>query len=432
MPPLKTDDDRILQLVSKITDEVTQEQVDRDKLWARIRDFVGNLANFIQVVSWVVPAISTVVDLLKTFGNSKDNVDIVQRLQTEFDRVVSEIHEDIEMLHIAEIIAEAQTGLENIQDSPKLPPKTFAPDDDLLRVTDAKNKLTLREFWTRPFIPGAVFTVPRDTTIVTWFSATPPREADHPDRVFDPSLAWPALLTAIQIYSAATTALAGIDGGGSLPQPWKDHLNELAAALDSFHKEIARGIVDLRVPTFDQVTPLPDKFFPIDRSVFETVGDVPGPFGAAFLYSDRHVVDVYPLIEDFPDLSTDINMGKTKIPLRHIEKEQYALFLGRFKLGNMARRKALYILLNLHETWETIQHLRTLAQTTPELVDPFYGWRVSEIAKALEESFPPDPNQPPQFKFVSLSDVMRKLRNLVVPPITDNLGLRGLLTRVTP
>jgi hypothetical protein len=134
------------------------------------------------------------------------------------------------------------------------------------------------------------------------------------------------------------------------------------------------------------------------------------------LYSDTHIVDVYPLAEDFPDRPS-------------VFKDQYALFLGRFKLGNMARRKALYIVLKLHETWETIQHLRTLAQRTPELIDRFYGWSVSEIANALEESFPPDPNQ---LRVVSVGDLMGKLRNLVVPRIDDDLGFRALLTRVTP
>jgi hypothetical protein len=413
-------DDKILQILTKIEATLTKQQKDQNALWSKVKDFVGTLANFVQVAGWVVPALSTFAGLLKSFGlNSADNVSIVEQLQGEFDRVVSEIHGDMEMLHIADVLGDAQTGLENIQDSPNLPPNVFVPGEDLNRVTDAKNKLTARAFWTRPFIPEAVFTIitPHEFSLAPWFSATPPREPDHPDRVFDPGLSLPALLTAIQIYSAATTALAGLAGGGSLPQPWKDHLNELAAKLDSFHKEIARGIVDLRVPSLDDVTTIIDKpfIFP-PRSLFEAVGS---PFGAAFLYSNGHIVDVYPLDKDLPNRLPD-----------HISKEQYALFLGRLKLGNMARRKAVYILLNLHETWETIQHLRTLAQGTSDVVDPFNGWSVSEIAKALEESFPPDPNQ---LRGVSVSrDVMSNLRNLVVPRIEGDLGLRDLLTRVTP
>jgi hypothetical protein len=138
------------------------------------------------------------------------------------------------------------------------------------------------------------------------------------------------------------------------------------------------------------------------------------------LYSEQHIVDEYPLVEDFP-------REPGIPPIR--DKKQYALFLGRFKLGNMARRKALYILLNLHETWETIQSLRKTAKRTPDFVDPFNGWSGSEIAKALEESFPRDPNQ---LGGVSVSDVMSNLRNLVVPRIEGDLGLRALLARVTP
>jgi hypothetical protein len=73
--------------------------------------------------------------------------------------------------------------------------------------------------------------------------------------------------------------------------------------------------------------------------------------------------------------------------------------------------------------------LRTLAQAPPEVVDRFYGWSVSEIAKALEETFPPAPNQ---LGGVSVRDVMGKLRRVVIPQIDENLGLRALLTRVTP
>jgi hypothetical protein len=378
-----------------------------------VKDFVGTLANFIQVAGWVVPALSTVTGLLKSFGlNSDGNVSIVQQLQGEFDRVILANHGDLEMLHIAEILATERSGLENITDSPKLPPSLFVPGEDLKSVTEAKNKLTDRAFWTRPFVSAAVFTVPLDTTIATWFSATPPREVDHPDRVFDPSLSLPALLSAIEIYSAATTALAGIDGGGSLPQPFKDHLNELAASLDAFHREIARGIVDLRIPTRSELVVLDDP----PGSFFQQFGS---PFGAAFLYSNRHIVDEYPLVEDFPDLPRTADF-----------LTNYPLFLARFKLGNIARKKALYILLKLHETWETIQHLRRAAQTTPDVVDPFHGWSVSEIARALEESFPPDPNQ--LQSGVSIGDLMGKLRKLVVPPVDGDLGFRALLTRVTP
>ena len=87
-------------------------------------------------------------------------------------------------------------------------------------------------------------------------------------------------------------------------------------------------------------------------------------------------------------------------------------------------------MLNLHETWETIQSLRKAAKRTPDFADPFNGWSVSEIAKALEESFPRDPNQ--LDLGVSVNDVMSKLRNLVVPRIEGDLGLRALLAQVTP
>jgi hypothetical protein len=412
-------DDKILEIVTHILDKLQDQQKQQDKLWSQIKDFVGGLANFIQVAGWVVPAASTLAGLLKSFGSdSAGQVDLVKQLQVQFDRVVRDLHEDFEMLHIAEILARAQTGLENIQDAPKLPPNVFDPGDDLNRVTDAKNTLTSRQFWTRPFIPGAVFTVPRDATIALaiWFSATPPLEPDQ-HRVFDPTLALPALLTAIRIYSEATTALASIPDGGPLPQPWKDHLNELATQLDSFHKEITRGIVDLRVPSLAEITPHPD--LPL-RSFFEEFGS---PVGAAFLYSDRNIVDVYPVAQDFP-------RHPPGLPSIDDLKEQYPLFLGRFKLGNMARRKALYIVLNLHETWELIQHLRRLAQRTPDFVEPFNGWSVSEIAKALEDSFPRDPNER---KIVSVSrNVMSNLRKLVVPRIEGDLGLRALLARVTP
>jgi hypothetical protein len=134
------------------------------------------------------------------------------------------------------------------------------------------------------------------------------------------------------------------------------------------------------------------------------------------LYNKQHIVDEYPLFDDFP--RQRVRWGVF-----------YPLFLARFKLGNIARRKALYIALNLHETWQTIQHLRSAAQRTPDLVDPHYGWSVSEIAQSLEETFPPDPNQ---LKGVNVRDVMDKLRRVVVPQIDKDLGLRALLTRVTP
>src|SRR5499433_1456454 len=51
------------------------------------------------------------------FTTVSNNVDRVTQLQASFDRVISESHEDFEMLHIAEILARAQTGLENIQDA---------------------------------------------------------------------------------------------------------------------------------------------------------------------------------------------------------------------------------------------------------------------------------------------------------------------------
>src|ERR1700751_3298698 len=110
----------------------------------------------------------------------------------------------------------------------------FVPGEDLNRVTDARHALTSRTFWTRPFLQSLVF------SIGPLFSATPPREQENPDRVFDPMLSLPPLLVAIQIYTAATTLLAGIDGGGPLPQPWKDDIDDLATTLDGFHSEIAR------------------------------------------------------------------------------------------------------------------------------------------------------------------------------------------------
>jgi hypothetical protein len=396
-------DDKILQIVTNIQKTLTDEQKKQDKLWDDVNDVVGTLANFIQVAGWVVPALSTLVGVFKTFGllNTDANVSIVAQLQSEFDRLLSEFHGDLEMLQISGVIARAQTGLDNVKDAadPNLPPGVFTPGDDFNRVTDAKNLLTSREFWTRPSTSATVF------AITGWFSATPPPDPILPPRVFDPSLSLPALLTAIQIYSATTTALAS---DGPLPQAWKDRLNELAISLDSFRKEIRDGIVGLRVPTLSEVHlgPL------LTSSIFVSVGGA--SFGAAFLYSTRRVVDEFPLD-----------------PLKGISPEDYPLFLARFKLGTIARKKALYILLNLHETWETVQHLRTLAQVTPDFRDPSYGWSASEIAKALEESFPPDPNT--LRLGVSLRrDVMAHLRTVVIPNVEDDLGLRALLTRVTP
>jgi hypothetical protein len=331
-------------------------------------------------------------------------------MQTQFDQVVSEIHEDIEMFSIADVIARAQTGLENIQDSPNLPPGVFVPGDDLNRVTDARNALTSRTFWTRPFLQTLVF------SIGPWFSATPPREPDNPDRVFDPTLSLPALLVAIQIYCAATTLLAGIDGGGPLPQPWKDHIDDLATKLDAFHSEIARGIVDLRVPT------LPEATSPQGQTIFEFFNQ---PFGAAFLYSQKNIVDAYPLEQDFPKSLPDW-------------PQAYPLFAVRIKPGNIARRKALYMVLNLPDTWQTVQNLRVTGQkTAPAVVNPFDGWSMSEVSRIVGESFPPDPNA--LQVGISIRDIMGKLRTVLnpnalapLPKITGDPGLRELLTLVTP
>jgi hypothetical protein len=85
--------------------------------------------------------------------------------------------------------------------------------------------------------------------------------------------------------------------------------------------------------------------------------------------------------------------------------------------------------LGLHHIWQTVQDLRLAAQQTRETIDVSFGWSVSEIAHALEETFPPDPNT---FREVNVGQVMRQLRKLVDPPINEDLGFLALLNRVTP
>src|SRR5262249_49791516 len=139
------DDDKIVQLVIAALGKFTDQQNKQAGIWSSVKDFIGTLANFIQVAGWVVPALSSFVGLLKGMGlNSSDNLDIVTQMQNDLDRAIGDILKGTKMDDIAKVLGAAQAGLKNIQQAPApdVPPEIFTPGTDSILVNEAIIDLT--------------------------------------------------------------------------------------------------------------------------------------------------------------------------------------------------------------------------------------------------------------------------------------------------
>jgi hypothetical protein len=115
-------------------------------------------------------------------------------------------------------------------------------------------------------------------------------------------------------------------------------------------------------------------------------------------------------------------------PFRPTDVE-FAAFVARFRINNMARRVAGYEKLGLGKVWETIQSLSSFAGVPAETMDLHAGWSV----RSIDRDLPPD--APSLAGALSVRSVVVRLHAIIKTsgtptPLPRPLSLREALNAI--
>lgn len=411
------------------------------KLLGSFDEVIGVFANYLQVVSFVVPALGAIVTAVEvlidvlfhntTLDDIKVKLDELIRFEHGFDQQVA-------MLAITDLLGPAEVDLADLKkfgagspyiNVPAVITSTGVPEHEL----GAKDA-----YWIRPFFPELVY--PADF----WHDRElqPPTQGDGRgvSFVFDPRLALPAYCEAVSIRISARVLIDPTN----FQADWGDEVDTSINDLGAWMARIADGLKERAAPSRREVFDLA-----ADRQVYTSWSEL--TFGAVDIWDGTGIVSSYPVEIPFVPttalgllpaffhsievLNLRISTGELRDPelsdvLRSMSTEVddvYPILLVRRALGSRARLKALTLSRGLGHVWSMIQGLkRTRGRSDVEHVNRATAWSLREVHDLLGDVLA-DPDEGGQFVHVRAYDVARRLATLGGVSAERPLSLRGAL-----
>lgn len=423
---------------------VPVDQGDEQKatLLGKTDDVIGVLANYFQFLG--IPGVSAFIALMLRALDKPTppgDITILEHLQTQVTDLVIESgaqESEIKMLLLAPKVGDVYTELEILR-------REGANGPHVNRQSFFENSLALVRllvsdiYWYRPLLLGALFTpsyVGGTVGYAYWSWSRPDlEEGHHPYRlippqnttliegyatVFDPQLALPAYLMAIESF-LAINALQEPTGFSQFLGTWREDIKGFADYLQDIYDgsishrvdTLVGGLVKTNVPSINevydyvQVNAIPDTSPGFEWNGVYGVVDVYGvytsPVGVPS-HAVSHFMDIFPT-ENIVQLAHMMRNDYTYI------ESIYPWVRDRVTLRLLARWKALYILRGYDKAWSVLQKLRVLtSEQDRELNDANKNWSARELITILHLPTVHVPNVPQDYpQQYSLSDLIERL-----------------------
>lgn len=398
-----------------------------------INTVVGVVGNWLSVVTVLVSLIENAV------ANAPDPIVILNAIQQTVYAIlqsVQALEAETKMLSLTDKLTAAKGRLNTLflegTSGKDVNEPVFFKD-----VQDAAYAFADSTYWIRPYLAdityfGASAGVPAPVDPYLPNNGQPSTVIyDGATFVYDPQLPLPACAAAISIFTSVVSIFHSDD-----PQLVRPYFTDFATILESNYQTVMEGLVMVPIPTMDLLLNMSDEnivtgggiqakdgkslpvtflgeLWPRTSSYWHgEIGavDIYAVFGSAGYASTLQPLDAYGfgllarttnpgnIIDVYPALAT--LMAQVQVPLDRYRTIRYVYpwFYVRMRIGNLARRKALYLSKGYDHIWALIQKLRFLSDGqagTPEYgfrpapppapTDVNAHWRLSEIDAVFGE-----------------------------------------------
>jgi hypothetical protein len=393
----------------------TAEDDEKFALFGKLDDVIGVLANYFQVLglSGVGPLVSLAISALQKPTPSPE-IAILEHIGQQIDDLMSfagALESEVKMLSLVPMVTPVAGALETLQREGAAGPHVDAAMF-FQQSLDLVEALTDDVYWYRPLVSDRVLSFDNYNNLGPWaefgvendppFRLFPPVNESLIEgykAVFDPGLAMPAFLKAIESF-VAINGLLDPSGFDRFLNQWKDKISEWADFLEDVYDgsvSLARG--ERRVDTLIGgllKSSVPSSTDDIIHYITNRGFGWVGIYGVVDLYAayENPVTAPSLSISHIVDVFTREGIGRmSSIDNAFIVDSVYPWVRMRVVLGLMARWKAVYQLRGYDKVWSVLQKLRVLAKQQGSAAnDANNNWSVRELIDVINTNAPNNAN----------------------------------------